>query len=443
MKHTSTSAKPDQTVNSELAKIYLDPEDPGSYGGVERLYKRAKELAIKGASRNVVKRYLSQEASYSLHKRARRRFARNPTYVQGIDDQWQADLVDVHQLSRQNHGIHFLLTCIDVFSKYAWVVPVKAKSAEAMVAAFEELFAQAHPRFPRRLQTDKGKEFLNGQVQARLRSLKHFYSWSDQKAAVVERFNRTLKERMWRYFSAHQTNRYLDILPKLVQAYNHTWHRAIGAVPAHVSKSDEQRIAQRLYQSQRARGKLASGCSLAPEATAISQSLALGGRRRRPSSPSSPPPKPPARMHEEGPSNNQSLRLEPGQMVRISSVKGAFEKGYLPNWSEEDFRIRDVFLAPAHSPSAKTVYKLEDRSGEPIQGSWYPEELEPISQNRYLVERIIRRRGLANSTSIEEALVKWRGWPTKFNTWVPISDLQRLGEIDKANIATPVDNDKS
>ena len=104
-------------------------------------------------------------------------------------------------------------------------------------------------------------------------------------------------------------------------------------------------------------------------------------------------------MHEEAPSNNQSIRLEPWQMVRISSVKGAFEKGYLPNWSEEDFRIRDVILAPGHSPSAKTEFKLEDRSGEPIQGSWYPEELEPISQNRYLVERIIRRLCLANSTS--------------------------------------------
>ena len=148
-------------------------------------------------------------------------------------------------------------------------------------------------------------------------------------------------------------------------------------------------------------------------------------------------------MHEEGPSNNQSLRLEPGQMVRISTVKGAFEKGYLPNWSEEDFRIREVIFAPRHSPSAKTVYKLEDRSGEPIQGSWYPEELEPIGQNRYLVERIIRRRCLTNSTSEEEALVKWRGWPTKFNTWVPISDFQRLDEFETANTAAPIENDKS
>ena len=176
MKQTSSSSSsnPEITGNWELDKIYLDPEDPGSYGGAERLFKRAKELAIKGASRNAVKRYLSHEASYSLHKRDRRRFARNPPYVQGIDDQWQSDLVDVHQLSRQNHGIHFLLTCIDVFSKYARVVPVKAKSAEAMVAAFDDLFTQVHPWFPRRLQTVKGKEFINAQVQARLRSLKHF-----------------------------------------------------------------------------------------------------------------------------------------------------------------------------------------------------------------------------------------------------------------------------
>ena len=130
-------------------------------------------------------------------------------------------------------------------------------------------------------------------------------------------------------------------------------------------------------------------------------------------------------------------------MVRISRYKGAFEKGYLPNQSEEDFRIRDVILAPGHSLSAKTVYKLEVRSGETIQGSWYPEEREPIGQNRYLVERIIRRRGQANSTSEEEALVKWRGWPTKFNTWVPISDLQRLVEFDNANTAASVDNYKS
>ena len=84
--------------------------------------------------------------------------------------------------------------CIHVFNKYASVVPVKGKSAEALVGAFDQLFDQAHPRYPRRLQTDNGKEFLNARGQARLPSIKHFFSWSDQKAAVVDRFNRTLKE---------------------------------------------------------------------------------------------------------------------------------------------------------------------------------------------------------------------------------------------------------
>ena len=124
------------------------------------------------------------------------------------------------------------------------------KSSEAMIPAVDQLFSQAAPRRPRRLQTDKGKEFLNSDVQTRLRDLyqvHHFASWSDQKAAVVERFNRTLKERMSRYFSARQTNYYLDILLKIVKAYNHSWHRSIGMVPAQVRKQGEARIAQRLY----------------------------------------------------------------------------------------------------------------------------------------------------------------------------------------------------
>ena len=76
--------------------------------------------------------------------------------------------------------------------------------------------------------------------------IEHFTSWSDQKAAVVERFNGTLKEPMWSYFSPKERNHYLDILQKLVQAYNHMWHRAIGGIPAHVTARDVDRIARRL-----------------------------------------------------------------------------------------------------------------------------------------------------------------------------------------------------
>ena len=65
---------------------------------------------------------------------------RSHTYVRGIDDQWQADLAEVHHLAKDNGGIRYLLTCIDVFSKHAWVVTIKSKSSQDVVEALHKLF---------------------------------------------------------------------------------------------------------------------------------------------------------------------------------------------------------------------------------------------------------------------------------------------------------------
>ena len=460
----------DDELTKKLRRLYQSPEEPGSYGGVEALYRRAKQLRLDECTREklthtFVQRFLSGEASYTLHRQVRKHFKRNPTYVSGIDEQWQADLVDMQALSRANKGVRYLLTCIDVFSKFAWAIPCKAKSATEMVTAFRQLFKEAHPRRPSRLQTDKGKEFLNSQVQTLLRDtyqIAHFYSWSDQKAAVVERFNRTLKSHMWRYFSAKQTNRYLDILPKLMQAYNNSYHRSIGTMPANVRTKDEPRIWQRLYgkhlpptsstgKSSRVgratvghprRPGRAGGAARPARAEAAAAAAAASPTRDESSPTRSPPPRPPP-SHDKDPltqatdsrhrhqkaGENEQEKIEKGALVRITRGKGDFVKGYLPNWSEEDFRVRAVH----DSGGKRRVYKLEDRSGEPIKGVFYREEIQKISKNRFLVERILRRRPIKNSTATgsTECLVKWRGWPAKFNTWVPLSELDKIsGDAD-------------
>ena len=137
-----------------------------------------------------------------------------------MDDQWPEDLVDIQALSRENNGTKYLLTCSDAFSKYALVVPIREKSADVVLEALKDLLQQPAPRRPHRFQTDKGREFLNTQVQDFLRShapspIEHFTTWSDMKAALVEQFNRTLKTRMWQYFTKHHTHHYLDVLPQL------------------------------------------------------------------------------------------------------------------------------------------------------------------------------------------------------------------------------------
>ena len=181
-----------------LSRIYHDPKDPGSLGGVERLLRLARQLNVPGVSRQTVQEYLRCEQTYTLHKPARRRFTINYTYVAGIDAQWQADLADMHGIARHNGGMRYILTVIEVLFKFACAIPIHSKDAKAITVAFGQVLTTANTRHPKRLQTDKGNKFFNLDLQALMKRHKihHFASESDQKAAVVERFNRTIKTRI-------------------------------------------------------------------------------------------------------------------------------------------------------------------------------------------------------------------------------------------------------
>ena len=135
--------------------------DPGSLGGVERLLQRARQRFVPSVTRKPIQEYLKSEQAYTLNKPARRRFITNHMYVAGIEAQWQADLADMQGIARQNGGMRYLLTVIDVFFKFAWAGPVHSKDAKAITAAFGQVQTTANSRHPKRLQTDKGKEFFN------------------------------------------------------------------------------------------------------------------------------------------------------------------------------------------------------------------------------------------------------------------------------------------
>ena len=124
--------------------------------------------------------------------------------------------------------------CIDVLSKYAWVVPLKNKTGKLRIDAFETIFAE---RKLGKLQTDKGTEFINKPFKKYLDDLNvlHFTTENDDiKACIVERFNRSLKNKMWRYFTKNFTHRYLDVLPKLTKSYNDSYHSKTKAKPSSV-----------------------------------------------------------------------------------------------------------------------------------------------------------------------------------------------------------------
>ena len=155
----------------------------------------------------------------------------------------------------------------------------------------------------------------------------------------------------------------------MTDAYNHSVHRSIGMRPVDVSKKDEGRLFKRMF----------------PER--------LEPKRKK--------------TEDE---------LKPGAMVRVSKSKGLFEKGYLPNWSEEHFIVDDV-----NSKSRRRVYKLKDYEKEDVTGSWYEDELQPIQKNLYLIEKVLRKRKGARGQT--ELMVKWKGWPAKFISWIQEKDI--------------------
>ena len=150
-----------------------------------------------------------------MHKPARRRYKRSRVIVPGLDAQFQADLCDVQNLSRYNKGYQCLLTCVDIFSKYAWVVALKTKQGQELVKAFQTILSSG--RKPPTLQTDQGTEFLNRVFQKFLRdnNTAFFTVKSGLKASVVERFNRTCKNKMYKYFTYKKLY--------VTSMYSHSW----------------------------------------------------------------------------------------------------------------------------------------------------------------------------------------------------------------------------
>ena len=163
------------------------------------------------------------------------------TTAQTIDKIWAADL-DMQAFTKFNRGVKYLLAVVDVFSKYGWLIPLKDKTGKSVDSALKTIFKE---RKPEKMWVDKGKEFYNKDVK----DLIELYSTqNEEKSSVVERWIRTMKEKMWKYFSANSTNVYINVLPDLVREYNNTRHSSIKMTLVKASKKEnELRVWRNLY----------------------------------------------------------------------------------------------------------------------------------------------------------------------------------------------------
>ena len=296
------------------------------------------------------------ELAEELHKPVRRKFKKRRVLVGGIDKIWTADLADMSALSKDNEGFTFLLLVIDKFSKYGWVIPLKDKKGKTVADALKTIFEE---RKPEKLWTDKGKEFYNKDVK----DLIELYSTeNEEKSSVVERWIRTIKEKMWKYFTDNNTYTYIDILPDLVEDYNNTKHSTIKMTPVEASKKENELTVRR---------------NLYPDRLKIYD--------LRP-------------------------KFSVGDEVRISKKKKTFEKGYTTRWTEEIFTITRI------QNTNPITYKIADLKGEEIDGTFYEPELQKTSQQVFRIEKVIEK-------GKNKSLVKWKGYSDKFNSWVDNKNL--------------------
>ena len=183
-----------------------------------------------------VREILQADLGYTLHKPTRRQFPTLPVLVMGMDEQWTANLIEVGNIARYNRGYRYLLTVVDLLSEYAWVEPVKSKTGKDVTAAFKKILKRSSGRRPVKLQTDDSKEFYKTfHDLMKRKDIRHFSTLGDTKASVVERFNRMLKKRLYRYFTVKNTLSYLSVLKELVAGYNRSYHRSIKIAPEKVS----------------------------------------------------------------------------------------------------------------------------------------------------------------------------------------------------------------
>lgn len=341
-----------------LEKAYYNLEDPSCYGSVNRLSKNT------GSTIGKTRDWLKSQDTYTLHRPVRRKFDRRRVYSKHINDFIQMDLADMQNVSRYNDGNRFIIVVIDVFSKKGYGLPLKGKSAKFVAPAVASILDNLFPS-PNYCQTDRGTEWLNREVQSifRERNIKHYWTMNDEiKAAVVERWIRTLKNKIYKYFTHKNTYRWIDVLQPLIDNYNNTYHRSIKMTPNQVCDDNADIVRARLYPSSDYRPK---------------------------------------------------WKFEIGQKCRISKGKHVFHKGYREGWSEEIFVIRRKFS------SNPVTYGLEDLMGEEITGRFYEDELQAVTKDDtgvYKVERVLKTR--RNKKGEVEHLVKWIGYDEKFNSWV-------------------------
>ena len=320
----------DKILKNRVFDIAKDPKYDGYQRGLASMVYKFFDSKVSGSGTKL--RLENEQLANELHEPIIRKFEKRKVYSTFKDNIWGVDLADMQLLSKYNKGIRFLLCVIDIFSKYAWVVPIKDKKGISIVKAFQSILKQSN-RKPNEIWEDKGSEFCNGYFKKWLRDndIVMYSTHNEGKSVVIESFIRTLKSKIYKYMTSISKNVYIDKLDDIVDEHNNTYHTTIKMKPIDVKDN-----------------------------TYINTSKKI---------------------------NNKDPKFKVGDHVRISKYKNNFAKGYMPNWSEE------VFVIKKAKNTIPWTYVINGLNGEEIIGTFYEKELQKTNQEELRIEKVIRRKG--------------------------------------------------
>ena len=306
-----------------------------------------------------------EELADELHKPTRK-IKKFRKVVSNYKNQiWSMDLVQMDDTmnEKENKGFKYILTCIDLYSRYAWAIPIKQKTGIETSNSIQKIITKEKAD-PEKIWTDEGKEFYNKNVdilRKKYDNIEIYSTYGVAKAAIIERFNRSLKELMYKQFTIKGNRIWFNILDEILDTYNNRLHKSLN------NKSPND-----VYNNNNENNII---------------------------------------IKEDLPYIKKS-KFKLNDRVRITYKKGIFDKGYLAKWSYEIFIIIEVL-----NTNPITFKLISEDDNEIIKGSFYNEELQKTKQKKgvYLIEKIIKTRIYKGK---KQNFVKWIGYSDSKNSWI-------------------------
>ena len=335
--------------------------EPYSFGG--------RNIAYEHFNKKEVDKTLHESDIYTRFQQHKKPRKFSPIYVYRKRELFQSDVVFFtnQDMINANDGYKYLFTTIDVFTKMAWVYPLRANTCQNVMNSFKDILEKCGKK-PERLNTDRGSEMICKQFKQFLErnNIHHYLSYSLRKCPVVERFNLTIQSLLYKIMAQKKSLKWVDFIDQAMKIYLTRKHRTIGMSPIEGDKEKNEKKIRSMY---------------------FEKYLKSNMKMRKP-------------------------KYKIGDTVRIFAERGNFHRGYMEDFSREHFIISKVMK---NLPFPR--YKIKEYDGDEIIGAFFEDELikyNPPKDTLYDIEIVKERR---NKKGEKEVLVHYIGWPKKYDEW--------------------------